>query len=131
MSDRRSKTTDKTIMTVKFEPVAEHEHVRVPGELMLLFGVIFPAAIIALELAAHLCAQMFFDPLPTCWHAVAAAIVPASNLWIWLHLQNGRFGSLRWLAFANGAAIAIAGWMINQAVMPNTARSQAEAIDLR
>jgi len=29
------------------------------------------------------------------------------------------------------AAIAIAGWMIIQAVMPNTARSQAEAIDLR
>jgi predicted MFS family arabinose efflux permease len=29
------------------------------------------------------------------------------------------------------AAIAIAGWMINQAVMPNTARSHAEAIDLR
>ena len=29
------------------------------------------------------------------------------------------------------AAIAIAGWMISQAVMPNTARSQAEAIDLR
>src|SRR6516162_5833635 len=29
------------------------------------------------------------------------------------------------------AAIAIAGWMINQAVMPNPARSQAEAMDLR
>jgi predicted MFS family arabinose efflux permease len=29
------------------------------------------------------------------------------------------------------AAIAIAGWMINQAVMPNAARSQAGAIDLR
>ena len=29
------------------------------------------------------------------------------------------------------AAIAIAGWMINQAVMPNTVPSQTEAIDLR
>jgi predicted MFS family arabinose efflux permease len=29
------------------------------------------------------------------------------------------------------AAIAIAGWMINQAVTPNAARSQAGAIDLR
>jgi hypothetical protein len=88
MSDRRS----KEMAAVKFEPVAQHENLRVPGELMLAFGVAFPAAIIALELAGHLCAQTFFDPLPTYWHALAAAMVPAGNLWIWCHLQNGGFG---------------------------------------
>jgi hypothetical protein len=106
MSDRRS----KEIMAVKFEPVAETENVRAPGELMLVFAVAFPAAIIALELAGHLCAQTFFDPLPTWGHALAAAMVPAANLWIWCHLQNGGFGSLKWLAFANGVAIAIAAF---------------------
>jgi hypothetical protein len=128
MSDRRSKQT----MAVKFEPVAvehdpekwepvfgkrscsnkelENKNLHAPGELMLAFGVAFPAAIIAVELAGHLCAQTFFDPLPTVWHAVAAAMVPAGNLWIWYHLQNGGFGPLKWLAFANGVAIAIAGF---------------------
>src|SRR5262249_58514227 len=89
MSDRRS----KQMMAVKFEPVAaEKENLRAPGEFMLAFGVIFPAAIIALEFAAHLCAQTFFDPLPTVWHAFAAAMVPAGNLWLWCHLQKGGFG---------------------------------------
>jgi hypothetical protein len=106
MSDRRSTTN----VAVKFEPVLEHTHVRIPGQLMLAFGVIFPLAVIALELAARLCAQTFFDPLPSYWHVAAAAIVPAGNLWLWLHLRGGRFGPLKLLAFANGAAIAIAGF---------------------
>jgi len=106
MSDRRS----KQVTAVKFEPVTERENVRVSGEWMLAFGVAFPAAIIAVELAGHLCAQTFFDPLPTWWHALAATMVPAGNLWIWYHLQNGGFGPPKWLAFANGVAIAIAGF---------------------
>jgi hypothetical protein len=105
MSDRRS----KQMLAVKFEPI-ENENSRAPGELLLVFGVIFPAAIIALELAAHLCAQTFFDPLPTVWHALAAAMVPAGNLWLWYHLQNGGFGPLKWLAFVSGVTIAIAGF---------------------
>jgi hypothetical protein len=77
---------------------------------MLALGVVFPAVVIGVELAGHLCAQTLFDPLPTYWHALAAAMVPAGNSWVWCYLQNGNFGRPRWLAFANGVAIAIAGF---------------------
>src|SRR5262249_14500021 len=50
----------------------------------------------------------FFDPLPTDWHLAAAGFVPASNLMIWLLLDRGRLRHIRWIAFANGAAIAVA-----------------------
>jgi hypothetical protein len=79
-----------------------------PGNWILTLGVIYPAAVIAFELATHFCADTFFDPLPTFWHAVAAASVPASNLLVWYRLRNSEMRHAKWLAFVNGAAIAIA-----------------------
>ena len=35
-----------------------------------LFGIILPAATIAIELYTHMCAEVFFDPLPTFGHAL-------------------------------------------------------------
>ena len=56
---------------------------------MLIFGVIYPALVIAFELATRRCAQTFFDPMPTYWHVLAVGFVPASNLAVWMHLRNG------------------------------------------
>jgi hypothetical protein len=36
-------------------------------------------------------------------------MVPAGNLLLWVHLRRGKVGSVKWLAFANGMAVAIAG----------------------
>jgi hypothetical protein len=74
---------------------------------MLLFGILYPAAVIAIELITHICARVFFDPIPTYGHAAATAFVPASNLLIWTQLRNPTVRHVRWLAFASGAAIAI------------------------
>src|SRR5262249_23714151 len=103
MSERHSKA-----IGVKFEPVPENIG-SAPGELVLFFGVLLPAAVIVLELPVHLCAQTLFDPLPTYWHALAAALVPASNLLLWVRLRHRGVAPIKWLAFVNGVGIAIAG----------------------
>src|SRR5215468_846296 len=94
------------IRAVKFEPVPEST-TAAPGAWMLVFGVLYPAAVIGIELVTHMCARAFFDPVPTWGHAAAAAFVPASNLLIWTRLRNPTVRHARWLAFASGAAIAI------------------------
>src|SRR5215470_8049313 len=102
MSNRQTKTA-----SVTFEPVAEHKP-SPPSGWLLLFGVFFPAAVIAIELATKLCAQSLFDPMPTYGHVAAVAFVPACNLLVWTALDQERRWSARWLAFANGSAITIA-----------------------
>src|SRR5215831_14239309 len=94
------------IPAVKFEPILQRSAPG-PGTMMLLFGVLYPAAVIAIELITHMCARAFFDPIPSWGHAAAAAFVPASNLLIWTQLRNPMVRHARWLAFASGAAIAI------------------------
>jgi hypothetical protein len=102
MSNRQIKTT-----SVTFEPVAEHKPSR-PSGWLLVFGVFFPAAVIAIELVMKLCAQSLFDPMPTYGHVAVVTFVPACNYLIWAALEYERRWGARWLAFANGAAIAIA-----------------------
>jgi len=107
MSNRQIKPA-----AVTFEPVTARTP-SAPSGWLLAFGVILPAAVIGIELATHMCAQSFFDPMPTYWHVAAVAFVPASNLLIWAsltwcYLEFEPQWSTKWLAFANGAAIAIA-----------------------
>jgi hypothetical protein len=104
MSNRR---TD--IVGVTFEPVGAPRPPAAPRPttFVLILGVIYPAIVIAIELASHMSAQAFFDPMPTHVHALAVALVPAGNLLVWLNLRKLAPRRLRWVAFANGGAIAI------------------------
>jgi len=104
MSDLKSKMSG-----VKFDPVDERKPRR-PGVWVLVLGVLYPIAVIAIELASRMCAEAFFDPMPTYGHMLAVAFVPLSNLLIWIRLQHAPFRNASNLAFANGAAIAIAGF---------------------
>src|SRR5262249_8844750 len=88
---------------------APHNSTRSPGGWMLALGIIFPAIVIAIELTTHICAQSFFDPMPTWWHVAIVASVPAGNLLIWTQLREGSLRHARWLNFVNGAVVAIAG----------------------
>jgi hypothetical protein len=72
-------------------------------------GVALPVTAIGVELVTGICAQALFDPLPTVWHIPAVALVPIANLLILRKLAGGTRLGLRPIAFANGAAIAIAG----------------------
>jgi exosortase/archaeosortase family protein len=80
---------------------------RPPGVWMLLFGVVYPAVVIGLELAYRWCAQLFFDPMPTSWHVAIVCAVPAANLALWIALRRGA-GEGRWLSAAGGFSIAVA-----------------------
>jgi hypothetical protein len=102
MSNRQIKTA-----AVTFEPVTEQKP-SPPSGWLLAFGVVLPAIVIGIELVTHMCAQSFFDPMPTYWHAAVVAFVPACNLLIWAYLEYEPRWNAQWLAFANGAAIAIA-----------------------
>jgi hypothetical protein len=104
MSDLQSKMTG-----VKFNPVDERAQQR-PGEWILVLGVVYPIVVIGIELISRMCAEAFFDPMPTYWHTLAVAFVPAANLLIWIGLRHTPVRNAKWLAFANGAAIAIAGF---------------------
>jgi hypothetical protein len=84
--------------------------VEAPGGLNLIFAVIYPTVVIALELVSRLCTGTFFDPMPTVWHALAVCGVPAGNLMVWIFLRHRRPRSVGWLAFVNGCAIAVAAF---------------------
>ena len=103
MSNLKSKLSG-----VRFELVPEQTP-RPPGDLILFFGVLYPAVVITIELATRMCAEAFFDPMPTYGHMLAASLVPAGNLLVWGYLWNGKPGGTTWVAFVNGATIAIAG----------------------
>jgi hypothetical protein len=93
---------------LEFVPVADRnppDH----GVLSLVLGVWLPALTVGVEVATRMCAEAFFDPLPTVWHVLAVSLVPLGNLLIWLELRGRRTLGLRHLAFANGTAMAIAG----------------------
>src|SRR5215471_3439159 len=94
---------------VRFEPVLAAKP-EAPGHWMLVLGVIYPAVVIAIELATRMCAESLFDPMPTYWHTLAISLVPAGNLLLWSRIPDGAEGNPAWLAFANGAVMAIAGF---------------------
>src|SRR4029077_4994776 len=50
------------------------------GVLIFLFGVVLPLLTTLIELATHMCADAFFDPLPTLGHRSAVFIVPLAAM---------------------------------------------------
>jgi hypothetical protein len=78
---------------------------RQPSEWVVVFGVAYPATVILIEFVRH-----DFDAMPTYWYALAG-LVPASNLVVWINLRDGASIGVKSLAFANGVAIAIAGFL--------------------
>lgn len=104
MSDLKSRTSG-----IEFVPVRKDGGIK-PQQWHVVLGVIIPAASIITELTTGLCGAGFFDPIPTPWHVLAVSSVPAANLLLWTHLRHGTTVNLSLAAFANGAALAIAGF---------------------
>src|SRR5262245_3858642 len=94
---------------VRFEPVLPATSPPPSGWLLVL-GVIYPAIVIAIELATRMCAESLFDPMPTYGHTLLVALVPAGNLLLWMRRRAAEPSTLAWLQFANGAVIVIAGF---------------------
>jgi hypothetical protein len=90
------------MINAQFEPVASPAR-RKPGVWIIVLAVIYPAAVIAIELTRRLCAAVLFDPMPTVAHILVVSFVPASNLVVFAHLRRNATRHSAWFAFANGA----------------------------
>jgi len=51
--------------------------------LFALFGVCLPLLTLGLELLSGMCASVFFDPIPSIWHVLLVAVVPAATARCW------------------------------------------------
>ena len=76
--------------------------------LALLFGVALPLLTLGVELTLGMNADVFFDPVPTYFHVLLVAFVPAANFAVWQALRTQQTRHLPKLAFAGGCAIGIA-----------------------
>lgn len=81
-----------------------------PGAAFFFFGIGIPASAILLELASGICAETFFDPLPTVWHVLLVCAVPLANLLLWFQLRQEPARYTAWLAAISGLVIGISGF---------------------
>jgi len=73
----------------------------------LVTGVILPAIAITVEASTNVCAEMFFDPIPTSWHLLLVVLVPLTQLQVWMALRRNDPSRLRLAAVANAFTIGI------------------------
>ncbi|HEY1123343.1 MAG TPA: VIT domain-containing protein [Haloferula sp.] len=69
------------------------------------WGVVMPAIVALIEIPSSFCAGVFFDPVPTWWHALLVLMVPAINAWF---LKGAPGGTETTKGFAAGLAVVIA-----------------------
>lgn len=74
---------------------------------LLVFGVILPLITLGTEMVTAMCAEVFFDPIPTVFHTLLVASVPVVNLLTWIALRRGRLASRLWLGWANGVTVGV------------------------
>ncbi len=72
-----------------------------------LAGVLLPSVSIIVETTTHMCAETFFDPIPTLWHVLLVAFVPLANLQVWLAVRKGETERGTLLGAANALAVAV------------------------
>ena len=79
---------------------------------LLFFSVLLPAITLVIEWATGMCAAAFFDPIPTLWHVLVAALVPAVNLGAWWTLRTGKPGGRPLLGWLNGAVLGLTAFYV-------------------
>ncbi|TQV74191.1 hypothetical protein FKG94_16420 [Exilibacterium tricleocarpae] len=81
---------------------------KTPGWILFALGVAYPVGVICFEVSTKLCAEIFFDPLPSIWHGILVAAVPLSNFLLWRQLRDGRLRHSVILSLLAGLAIGVA-----------------------
>ena len=89
-----------------------YQHARQLGltsteKFILVAGVILPAIAITVEATTNLCAQMFFDPIPTSGHMLLVLLVPLAQLQVWFALRRNDPRRITLASVANVFAIAV------------------------
>ena len=78
-----------------------------PNRFTFFAGVIMPAISITVEATSHICADVFFDPIPTFWHLLLVIFVPLAQLQVWFAIRKGAADRLALAGFLNAVAIGI------------------------
>jgi hypothetical protein len=78
------------------------------GFLLLIIAVLIPLATLIIEFVTGMCADTFFDPMPTAWHVALVALVPVVNALVWAAIRFNDSRRRVLLGWANGAATGIA-----------------------
>lgn len=77
---------------------------------LLVACVLGPAFVLAVELSTHMCAEEFFDPLPTLAHVLAVAWVPvAAALALYAARERPSATVVNWTSLGLGFALVVAG----------------------
>lgn len=77
------------------------------GFLVLLLGVVMPSLSITIETTTHICADIFFDPIPTTLHVIFVIFVPLAQLHSWFAIRKGDPARLAVASFLNTIVIGL------------------------
>lgn len=87
-----AETTEK----IEIKPIAERP---VYFGFFICAGILLPLITLILELFTKMCADIFFDPIPSLWHVLIVSLVPAANAQILWSLVYKRFERIKFLAW--------------------------------
>lgn len=73
----------------------------------LFSGVIMPVISITVESTTHICAEMFFDPIPTPWHVALVIFAPLAQLHVWFVVRRGAITRPVLTGLVNAMAIGV------------------------
>ena len=77
-----------------------------------ILGIFLPALTLFVEVTTSMCAEVFFDPIPTVFHLLFVAAVPIVNLATAIWVKQGAYDSsgkrLEWMVIANSIVLTIA-----------------------
>jgi Vault protein inter-alpha-trypsin domain len=81
-----------------------------PNRFTFFAGVIMPAISITVEASTHICAGVFFDPIPTIWHLMLVIFVPLAQLQVWFAIRRRDVDRLALAGFLNAIVIGISAF---------------------
>jgi hypothetical protein len=83
-----------------------HSKPSAPGNLFGTFAIALPVLAVIVELFIGICAEVFFDPIPSLWHLLLILLVPAANLLL-LRQARSHQPPPYWMTLLAGAAVAV------------------------
>lgn len=78
-----------------------------PNRFAFFAGVIMPTLSITVEATTHICAGVFFDPIPTIWHLMLVIFVPLAQLQVWFAIRRRAADRLALAGFLNALVIGV------------------------
>jgi len=87
------------------------------GCLFVFFGVLLPVCLITTEATTHVCAQSYFDPLPTFGYLLLVSLIPLSNALFWIACRRNMTDNYAFMTLASGMAAGV-GIMYSLMLLP-------------